>query len=310
MSVKNGNRRHAMPSLAILRCFEASARRESFTLAAEELHLTQSAVSRQVRELEQIVGFPLFRRVGRRVALTEAGRRFADELATDLERLRQTVDRTIASGDEKVALRIASLPTFANRWLIPRLPRFEAEHPDILVSIATRLQPFDFERERFDLAIHFGSDDWPDTRMRRLHDERMVAVASPAFAAGLDLAGADLTDPAQLATAPVLHLETRPGAWQDWFRAVGVTEPPVLRGKRFDQFSMISTAAMASLGAALIPDYLIEDELASGALVKLSERTLASDKSYFVVTPAGERDELRERFIDWIRAELSSVEAA
>ena len=295
--MKTANQTPLLPSLAVLRCFEAAARRESFTLAAEELHLTQSAVSRQVRELEQTLGFPLFRRVGRRVVLSDAGRRFAEELGTDLERLRQTVYQTIAAGDQRRALRIASLPTFANRWLIPRLEQFEAANPDIVVSIGTCLRPFDFHRERFDLAIHFGSEDWPDTRM--------VAVAAPEF---VDRHG--VTDPAGLDSVPLLHLDSRPQAWREWFRAAGLADDPVLRGKWFDQFSMIITAALASLGAALLPVYLIEEELRTGRLVRIGGTTLRTDKSYYIVTPAGVEDDLCCRFIDWIRGEVSPITPA
>ncbi len=303
--VKTADQTPILPSLAVLRCFEAAARRESFTLAAEELHLTQSAVSRQVRELEQTLGFPLFRRVGRRVVLSDAGRRFADELGTDLERLRQTVYQTIAAGDQRRALRIASLPTFANRWLIPRLEQFETANPDIVVSIGTCLGPFDFHRERFDLAIHFGSEDWPDTRMVRLCDEEVVAVAAPEF---VDRHG--LSEPSGLHSVPLLHLDSRPHAWREWFRAAGLADDPVLRGKWFDQFSMIITAAVASLGAALLPAYLIEEELGTGRLVRIGETTLRTAKSYYIVTPAGVEDELCRRFIDWIRAEVSPITLA
>ena len=298
--MKTASQSPSIPSLAVLRCFEAAARRESFTLAAEELHLTQSAVSRQVRELEHFVGFALFRRVGRRVVLTEAGRRFAGELGSDLERLRQTLYQTIAAGDERRALRIASLPTFANRWLIPRLAAFEAEHPDIVVSIGTRLAPFDFARERFDLAIHFGSADWPDTRMVHLCDEEMLPVAAPGF---VERHG--LSDPAAVAGAPLLHLDSRPTAWREWFRATQVGTEAPMRGKWFDQFSMIIAAAVGGLGAGLVPVYLVEEELRSGRLERVGATSLYTDKSYYLVTPAGERDELCERFIGWIRGQVS-----
>jgi len=303
--VKTSSQTPTLPSLAVLRCFEAAARRESFTLAAEELHLTQSAVSRQVRELEQTLGFPLFRRVGRRVVLSDAGRRFADQLGADLERLRQTIHQTMAAGDQRRALRIASLPTFANRWLIPRLERFETANPDIVVSIGTCLGPFDFHRERFDLAIHFGSQDWPDTRMIRLCDEEVVAVAAPAF---IDHHG--LSTPAGLESVPLLHLDSRPHAWREWFRAAGLASEPALRGKWFDQFSMIITAAVAGLGAGLLPAYLIEEELRTGRLVRIGDTTLRTDNSYYIVTPAGAPDELCHRFIDWIRGEVSPITPA
>ncbi|NRA86082.1 MAG: LysR family transcriptional regulator, partial [Rhizobiales bacterium] len=117
--------KQVIPSLTTMRCFESAAHHESFTQAAEELHLTQSSISRQIKELEYALGFDLFRRVGRRVVLTEAGAIFAKELSIDLERIRQTVFRAIAAGDRKTALRIATLPGFGTRWLIPRISEFE-----------------------------------------------------------------------------------------------------------------------------------------------------------------------------------------
>jgi LysR family transcriptional regulator, glycine cleavage system transcriptional activator len=293
-----------MPSLAVLRCFEAAARHESFTMASEELHLTQSAVSRQVRELENIVGFTLFRRVGRRVVLTEAGHRFADTIATDLDRLRQSVATAMAAGGDRRALRIASLPTFANRWLIPRLVDFEARHPDVQVSLATRLEPFDFARERFDLAIHFGREDWPGVQMWRLCEEEMVAVAAPAFVDQYRI-----TSAADLVGVPLLHLETRPHAWPDWFRMAGLATAAdtgeVRRGMFCDQFSMIITAALEGLGAALLPADLIDAELADGQLRQLAPARLQTDMAYHVVAPAGADDPARDRFIAWIRGQFA-----
>ncbi|MBC6403565.1 MAG: LysR family transcriptional regulator [Hyphomonadaceae bacterium] len=168
MTFKSPEQRRYLPSLVILRSFESAARHENFTLAAEGLHLTQSAISRQIKNLEAIVGIRLFRRVGRRVQLTDAGRSFANELSGDLDRTRQTVFRTISAGETGATLRIATLPTFANRWLIPHLSDFETKHPDIRVSLATRLEPFQISRRGFDLAIHFGSNNWPDTRITPL----------------------------------------------------------------------------------------------------------------------------------------------
>ena len=171
-------RRH-LPSHAILRSFEAAARHESFTLAGEELHLSQSAISRQVRELERIVGTDLFHRAGRRVVLNKAGRDLAGQLAIDLERLRQTVFRAMTAGDQGGVLRVGVLPTFASRWLIPRLPDFARRHPGIRINLSARTAPFDLAEERFDMAIHFGQPDWPGAQMRHLCDETLLAVAAP-----------------------------------------------------------------------------------------------------------------------------------
>jgi len=287
--------RRYLPSHAVLRSFECAARHESFTLASEELHLTQSAISRQVKELEQVIGVSLFRRVGRRVVLTQAGRNLAIELAVDLESIRRTVYQAIAAGDRGAALRIAVLPTFASRWLIPRLADFSLLHPNIEISLASRLKPFDLTRERFDLAIHFGTADWPDAKMDKLFDESMIAVSSPTYKE--KYLNDDLE---QLKQAPLLHLETRADAWHHWFSQFSTTERQVYPGKQFDQFSMIIAGAIASLGAALLPTYMIEKELASGALVRLSQKRLHTRNSYFIVRAAGADNVHADAFAKWL----------
>ncbi len=264
-------------------------------MAAEELHLTQSAISRQIKDLESAICVKLFRRVGRRVQLTDAGKTFAEMLTFDLERVRQTVFRTIAAGNDGAALRIATLPTFANRWLIPRLPDFEHQYPNIQISLATRLEPFDLSQERFDLAFHFGAKDWPDTKMTKLCDETMIPVASPAFAKMYDG-----KNPLSLIEAPIIHLETRLSVWSDWFNLVGFSDGRVLPGKQYDQFSMIIAGAISSLGAALLPDYLIERELKDGALIPLSDQHLKTKNAYYIVRPFGAGNEHARKFTDWL----------
>ncbi len=287
--------RRYLPSFSVLRSFECAARHENFTKAGEELSLTQAAISRQVAELESAIGVTLFRRLGRRVVLSSAGRAFADELSVDLERVRQTIFRTIAAGNAESAVRIATLPTFASRWLIPRLQGFERAHPGIQVSLSARLEPFDLAREHFDLALHFGGPNWPDAEMARLFGEAMIPVASPAFERQHDL-----SHPGALVHAPLLHLETRPGAWNDWFALVGLDPIGALPGKQFDHFSMIISAAVASLGAALLPSYLIERELHEGLLVTLDGPPLSTSNAYYVVQPAGAALPHVALFTEWL----------
>lgn len=289
--------RRFLPSHAILRSFECAARLESFTKAAEELHLTQSAISRQVKELEQIIGVDLFQRVGRQVVLSEAGKNLANDLVTDLENVRQSVLRAISAGERGKPVRVAILPTFANRWLIPRLADFSKLYPDITINLATRLKPFDMRKERFDLAIHFGLDDWPDTKMVRIFEEEMIAVFSREFQRKYNI-----VEPEQLKNVPLLHLETRPTAWRDWFKSYDNMEQSAYPGQHFDQFSMLIAGALASLGAALLPKYLIEKELDTGGLVRLGKAGLKTNKSYFIVTPAGSRKSHVEVFSKWIKS--------
>ncbi|MEE9428517.1 MAG: LysR family transcriptional regulator [Paracoccaceae bacterium] len=291
-------RRRFLPSHAILRSFECAARHQSFTLAAKELHLTQSAISRQVKELEQIVGTEMFRRVGRRVVLTEAGRNLASELAVDLESIRQTVLRAIASGDHGTSLRIAVLPTFASRWLIPRLPDFAKHHPEFTVNITTRLEPFELAKDNFDIAIHFGTEDWPDTKMVRIFEEEMIPVCAPEFQIRYDISATE-----QLEKLPLLHLETRPTAWSEWFQKIGIDSKVSYSGMHFDQFSMLISGALASLGAALIPKYLIESELESGKLVRQGKMSLRTNNGYYLVTSIGSNRPGVKEFSNWIGSE-------
>ncbi|MVO17045.1 LysR substrate-binding domain-containing protein [Parasedimentitalea huanghaiensis] len=293
--------RRILPSHSVLRSFEAAARHCSFTLAAEELHLTQSAISRQVKELEQTIGTPLFRRVGRRVVLTQAGESLAKELTIDLENIRRTMMRAIAGGAKGTALRVACLPAFASRWLIPRLPLFSEQHPDIEINLSTRLKPFDLDVEHFDLAIHFGRDDWPNTDMAPFCSETMVAVSSP------DLMKRHQMDTVEkLAAAPLLHMTTRPTAWEAYFDLAGLPQTSVLVGKYFDQFSMIIAGAVASLGVGLLPTYLIEEELANGKLVLLNAQTLVTKNQYFLVRPSNQVNPNVSVFCDWMHQCIAS----
>lgn len=295
-SPKPNPQRRFLPTNAVLRSFECAARHESFTLAAEELHLTQSAISRQVKELEDIIGTALFRRVGRRVVLTPAGQNFVAELSIDLENIRQTVMRAISAGTSGVTIRVATLPAFASRWLIPRLSGFMAQHPDIEISFATRLEPFDMAREHFDMAVHFGKPDWPGTDMELLCSETMIAVASPAFKTLHQI-----NTIADLAHAPLLQLETRPGIWQDYFTSAGISTNTARTGKYFDQFTLLIAGAVASLGAALLPTYLIEQEIGDGSLVALDGSTLTTGNNYYLVTPAEAENPHVAMFAGWMK---------
>ena len=294
MLKSNIQRRH-LPSHSILRSFECAARHQSFTQAAEELHLTQSAISRQVKELEEIIGTNLFRRTGRQVQLTKPGKILAQELAVDLENIHQTIMRAISAGRENTAIRLATLPGFASRWLIPRLPEFSALFPDIEISMATRLEPFDMNRDHVDLAIHFGTEDWPDTDMIELCSETMIAVCSPEFKQQYRVGQIE-----SLVPAPLLHMETRPLVWAQFFEQNSIAEKPSSSGKYFDQFSMIIAGAIASLGAGLIPTYLIERELDAGQLVRIGDLSITTKNSYYLVTPSNRQNTDVDHLCNWM----------
>lgn len=284
------------PSLATLICFEAAARHESFTAAAQELGMTQSAVSKTVRELEATLGIHLFRRVGRGLTLSEVGRSYAEDTARDLQQLAQSRRRAVLSGQGKRLLRIATLPTFTNLWLVPRLPEFLAHHPDIELAFSTRLIPFDLREDTFDLAFHYGHQDWPDTQMTRLFGEEMVPVCAPGF-----FAENALQDPQALRHARLLHMASRPQAWQDWFARSGPEAQPLAAGVTFDQYAMVINAALAGAGAAIVPLRMVALELHSGRLMRLGTETLATDAGYYLVHPAGPMTQPAKAFATWVK---------
>lgn len=291
--------RLTVPSLSALAAFEAAARHGSFTRAAEELNLTQGAVSRQVAHLEGALGVSLFERVKKRVSLTAAGAAYAAEVREGLSRLAAATVSTMAFRGAAGVLNLAILPTFGTRWLIPRLPRFIEAHPGITINFATKLVPFDFTREPLDAAIHFGDPVWPGARLHRLMGEEIVPVASPALVTRFGLATA-----ADMLKAPLLQQSTRPRAWANWLEQQGLPPQRALMGPRFEQFAMVSQAAVAGLGLAIVPRFLVEEELRSGALVIPVDRSLVGQEGYYLVYPE-EKAGLPAvaAFRDWLLAE-------
>lgn len=291
----SSTQRQYLPSISAMRCFEAASRHQSFTQAAEELYLTQSAVSRQVKELEQLIGAQLFRRTGREVVLTRAGQQLAADIRPELDNIRRIVMKAVSAGNLNSTLRIATLPTFASLWLIPRLENFLQRHQDIEISLSTRLKPFDLVEEHFDAAIHFGQENWPNTDMRLFFTERMLPVASPKLVRRYQL-----TSLRSLNGVPLLHTSTRPTAWEDFFLNLGLEEYSTLKGRQFDQFSMVIAAAHASLGVALLPKYLIKKDLDDGSLVAISSAEIATQNSYYFVTPSDQDNDNVEKFRTWM----------
>ena len=271
------SRRH-LPSTSGLTALEALARLESVTAAAEELNLTQSAVSRQLQTLEAQLGVELFVRARKRVALTPAGQRYAEDVKRALDTLTSAALR-LQTNPEGGALSLAILPTFGMRWLVPRLPRFARAHPDVTVNMTTRINRFDFASEGFDAALSFGVSDWPNTRSMLLEEETVLPVASTQY-----LQAAELREPQDLRRHPLLHIQTRPEAWNDWFEQHGIARS-VLPGTRYDQFATILQAARHGLGIALIPEYLAREEIAEGRLAAAFGGPSPSRGAYHLIWP-------------------------
>ena len=279
--------RRKIPSLQALACFDAAARHQSYTRAAQELALTQGAVSRQIGALEAFVGVALFQRARHGVALTERGAEYALQVAGRLQGLEQDTLEVMAGSGPGGSVQLAAVPTFATRWLIPRLPALADVHPELTVHIETRTRPFLFADTAFDAALYAGTAEqvanWAGTRAVRLLTEDMVPVCSPALTAGLGQT-APLT-PQALAGLPLLQQSTRPTAWRQWFDAAGVAAPMALSGPRYELFSMTAAAAAQGLGVALVPRLLVEPELARGELMVACDQVLPGDRAYYLVQP-------------------------
>lgn len=308
--------RRVLPSTQALACFDCAARHESYTRAAQELALTQSAVSRQITGLEEFLGVALFRRTRHGVTLTPAGRQYARQVGTRLQALERDTLDVMAHQGHGGALTLAAVPTFATRWLIPRLPLFAACHPDILVHIDTRTRPFLFADTGFDAALFAGTAEqvaqWPGTEAHLLLHETVLPVCSPQLlsrAAERGRGGAQRAVPAQaLAALPLLQQSTRPYAWQQWFDAMGAKAPRALEGPRYELFSMLAMAAAKGLGVALIPPMLIEAELARGELVAASAQPLRGKRAYYLITPqqhAPTRTAL-VAFLGWLQSQAAA----
>lgn len=275
-------KRAFIPSADTLIAFECAARHLSFTRAAEELHLTQGAISKQVRHLETRLGVELFRRVRQRIVLTDAGRIYLHDIRGALEQMTSATRQVMSYAGSADVLNLAVLPTFGTRWLAPRLAEFGRKYPDAGLNLSVRLQPFDFDEEPFDGAIHHGDPVWAGAIAERLFAEEVIPVSSRAFKERHDI-----RSPQDLARVPRLQLATRPLAWRQWFDLAGVETDTAFQGARFEQFVMISEAAIHHAGAALMPKLFIEDELASGRLVRLFDLSLDQQTAYYFVYPEG-----------------------
>ncbi|CAN7468761.1 LysR family transcriptional regulator [Neorhizobium sp. LjRoot104] len=280
--------RKLLPSTSALAAFDSVARLGSFSGAAEELSLTQGAISRQVSGLEEQLGIQLFDRTSRGVSLTAAGAEYAKVVANALSQIR-SASLQVMTKRHSDQLNLAILPTFGTRWLMPRIPQFVARHPEITLNFATRIGVFDFDRDGIDMAIHIGpmgekGPDWPGAECTFLMEEMVAPVSSPAF-----LASHSIKKGEDLLRLPLLHMASRPGAWNHWFESLGITGTPS-QGMRFEQFGSVAQACIAGLGVALMPLFLIDSELASGQIVEAFPHQVTSPSAYYAVAPVTKRD--------------------
>lgn len=287
--------RRKIPSTAALVAFESAARHQSFTKAAEELALTQSAVCRQIAALEAFLGVELFRRTRRGVRLTEEGLSYGRRIAAQLDAVER--DTLAVMGQQgSTSLELAVVPTFATQWLLPRLKDFQRRHPEVTVNLTNRTRPFLFADTEFDAALYFGDADWPGTAADFLMRENPVPVCSPEL-----IAPHRNLDARAIAALPLLQQSTRPYAWRQWFGSLGLQIEGDMRGPRYELFSMLAQAAMHGMGVALIPPLLIQRELAEGRLIVPLEHAYLSDKAYYLIVPERKAESAALRaFRDWL----------
>jgi LysR family glycine cleavage system transcriptional activator len=293
-----------LPPLSALRAFEAAARHLSFTRAAAELGVTQAAISHQVKLLEDQLGQPLFRRLTRRLLLTDAGQTLWPGVRDGFDRLAQAVQKVQASGDSGV-LTLSLTVSFAARWLVPRLGGFLKAHPEIDVKLTTTDRMVDFAREDVDAAIRHGDGEWPGLDSWRVLSPAYTPLLSPKLVEDVKL-----EQPSDLQRLPLLIESDDNINWRAWFQAAGTPWRPHRRMVEFDTTQMAVQAATEGLGVALGPPEYFYDELESGRLLQPFEVYILTDEAFFLVSPTGRAEEPKIRaFRDWILAEAAKSEA-
>jgi len=260
-----------------LRALEAAARMQSLTKAAQALHLTHGAISHQIKALEADLGVRLVERAGRGIRLTDEGERFASRVRIALAELTEAM-REMSERSNPRQLRVSVLPSFAARWLLPRMGRFLAAHPDIDLDVRASMALADFRRDDVDIAIRHGSGEWPGVIAEHLLDDEYFPVCSPQLARGRLPAR-----PEELAQHTLLRSEGE--FWKPWFEVAGLPWPEPTRGPMFNDSAHMLQAAAEGQGVALARTSLLGNDLQNGTLVRLFDVTLPSAKKHFLVYP-------------------------
>lgn len=291
-----------LPPLNAVRAFEAAARHLNFTRASEELFVTQAAVSHQIKALETWLGVPLFERQGRNVFLTPAGQTYFTEVRELLDRLAEATSRA-RTADAAGPLTVSMLASFAANWLVPRLGRFNAEHPEVEVRISAQDSLVDFARDNVDMAVRYGDGNWSGLDVVPLMAEDIFPVCSPALLEGPK----PLRTPADLRHFNLLHDDMQIN-WKVWLQAAGVDDIDPDRGTRIDLSALVVDAAVGGQGVALARSALVAHHLAAGRLVKPFDVQLPSRYAYYIVYPPRSRELPRVQvFTAWLIASAEEL---
>lgn len=269
--------RRAIPSTDSLVIFDACVRSMNFTKAGDTLGLTQSAVSRQILDLEQFLNVALFERAGRHLTLTAPGKQYWEQITPLLEELEATTIRMQMRHTLQNSLNLSVAASFCNRWLIPRLPRFLELNPKVLVNLTSRVGPIDLSRTQFDAAIINAPSPPPDVITKLLFPLKLAAFASPGIVPRKQRLTAR-----DIAALPLLHLTDLPGAWEAYLSRMGLEEVKVSEGPHYSLWLLSCEAALAGLGAALLPPELVAQDVKAGRLVRLSSIEIPRISSYWL----------------------------
>lgn len=280
-AVRMGNcMRRYLPSLSALHAFEAAARYMNFTRAADDLGLTQSGISRQIRNLEEFLGVTLFHRAGPRLVLTEVGATYFREVALALDKLQEISIDAVRGRSADSSLMIGTHHSLASRWLPERLGSFIAAHPDIPLEIIPAVSATDFETTRLDIAVLRGTGSWTHARAIELFVEQLAVVASPRL-----IPSSQKLAPLDFSNFPMLQNASRPNLWLHWLRTTELAYNGQIQGTRFAHNDMLINAAIHGIGIAVVPTCFIEGELARGELHMPFGDPIQSGDSYFAVYP-------------------------
>ncbi|MER5173932.1 LysR substrate-binding domain-containing protein [Thioclava sp. GXIMD2076] len=288
--------RRFIPSLADLQAFEAAARNLSFTKASDELGVTQSAISRNIGNLEKYLGSALFNRAGPRLVLTELGSRYYSDIPKILDHLEEVSIDVVRGRRAQEALQIGATPTMMTRWLMPRLPEFLQHHPDIKVELRIINDAEDFAETKIDVSILRGAGQWRNTRAIELFPEQLIVVCAPDMLK--TIAHTRIFD---FDTMPALQNASRSSLWLHWLRLSGTDMTGTIQGHRFANSDMLITAAQKGLGFAVIPEHYIYNELSEGTLAAPFGDACSSGTGYWVTVPERKWDDTRvQLFRQWI----------
>jgi LysR family glycine cleavage system transcriptional activator len=297
------NRR--LPPLNSLRAFEAAARHQSLSRAAEELCVTHSAISRQVAKLEEFLGAKLFERKHQQVVLTKRGAAYAARLQVLFDQIQEATVAHFSAEAERTSLCIGVLSTFAMRFLIPRLARFKQRHPELTLQVESSHKPIDPNNPDIDVAIWLGNGEWPDVVAEHLFEEELIPVGSPALLAGHEIRAADDLEPFLL-----LHAAPRPDDWQHWLDAMGASRVDGQRGLRLEYSGLVYQGAVDGLGLAMAQTMFVQDDIAQKRLVPVIAKPFRTGRSYYLVHAKAKTGQTRiVHLLAWLKAEIAETRA-